>query len=239
LSAFVGLRLLNLQTHAWIDSFYRFNIYGRCLHDLKRCFSLLTLLQETFDMANGFERQRVAIAGTVINSHSREVMPYANIRITSAPPTFAQQLLANLQEALTKRPTLSRQFKTFLLRQQDTANTMQAAQILLDMLFHEYQIPLNRQDVSTAGGDGHYCFFDLPPGLYTLTATFKTLDNYYGFARRQTNVKQSPNPLAFSQVDIPIILKPTPIQIETLIKPSPSHSEPLPLKLTLATCPIQ
>ena len=53
---------------------------------------------------------RVAIAGTITNALTGDIMPQAVVRITAAPAAFAEGLMAFLVVAIAHRPDLQAQY---------------------------------------------------------------------------------------------------------------------------------
>ncbi|WP_156119678.1 hypothetical protein [Leptolyngbya sp. KIOST-1] len=149
---------------------------------------------------------RVAIAGTVTNAATGDVMPQAVVRITAAPAAFVEGLMALLVAAIAHRPALQAHYSDLIERWNQTLAPLATAQLLLDRL--EHALALVRPDQTWSGGDGHYCFFDLPPGQYTLTATYTLPNQCHGMTSMPVNIVQSDRRLTFAAADIAIRLVP-------------------------------
>lgn len=149
---------------------------------------------------------RVAIAGTVTNAATGEAMPQATVRITAAPAAFAEGLMALLVAAIAQRPDLQSHYGSLIAGWPNALAPLATAQRVLDRLGH--LLALARPDQTQSGGDGHYCFFDLPPGLYQLTATY-TLPHYgEGVTSTQVEIVQSDRRLSFAVVNLALSLVP-------------------------------
>ena len=70
-------------------------------------------------------------------------------------------------------------------------------------------LALTRPDQTTSGGDGHYCFFDLPPGQYRLTATYGLPNHCYGRVSMPVDIAHSDRRLTFTEANIAIPLEPS------------------------------
>ncbi len=160
-------------------------------------------------MASLQQRQQVSIAGTVTNAATGEVIPGAQVRITQAPAAFAAQLMGLVDQAIAPNPHLQKSYSHLFHNRPITADALKTAQVILDSLRRSQQYLGHRPDETTAGGDGHYCFFDLPPGVYGVTAAISRLDHRYGMSHRSTRVQAALNALVFSQLDIDISLMQT------------------------------
>jgi hypothetical protein len=171
-------------------------------------------------MAQSTARQRVAIAGTITNAATGEGMPQVWVRITQAPTAFVAELMATLRTVLRLRPDLSASYGHLFDGRPITTDTLKTAQILLDAFERNCWLPSPRVDQTVTGGDGHYCFFDLVPGFYSLTATFMAPNTCHGSTQGQVLVQQSSQRLAFSALDLSMSLVPSqlsiPAQLETL-----------------------
>jgi hypothetical protein len=148
----------------------------------------------------------VSIAGTVTDGGSGDIIPGARVRITHAPVSFAKELMALVGDAVTPQPRLAKHYEHLLQNHRITSDSLKTAQIILDSLSRSQQFVGHRPDETLTGGDGHYCFFDLPPGEYGLTAAISTLDHRYGLSYRSVQVKGAVELLVFSQLDIEISL---------------------------------
>jgi hypothetical protein len=150
--------------------------------------------------------QHVSIAGTVINQGSREIIPGARVRITQAPASFVAELMAIVQASVASNPRLARQYAHLFQNRPVTSDTLKTAQIILDSLSRSQQFTGHRPDETFSGGDGHYCFLNLPPGDYGITAAISTLDYRYGISCRSVQVRGAVQSLSFSQLDIEVAL---------------------------------
>jgi hypothetical protein len=148
----------------------------------------------------------VSIAGTVTDGESGDIIPGARVRITHAPVAFATDLMTLVADAVAPYPNLAKHYEHLLQIHRITSDSLKTAQIILDSLGRSQQFLGHRPDETMAGGDGHYCFFDLPPGEYGVTAAMSTLDHRYGLSYRSVQVKGAVDLLAFSQLDIEISL---------------------------------
>ena len=174
--------------------------------------------------ANATRSCRVAIAGTVTNAATGELMPQAVVRIAAAPTLFAEKLMAILAAAIAQRPLLQTHYRDLIEGWARASNPLATAQLLLDRL--QYPLGLPRPDQTRSGGDGHYCFFDLPPGLYTLAATYVLANQCHGATAAQIEVVASDHRLAFAELDIAIGLVPGvwPLQVMEEVQPTPGES---------------
>ncbi|MGG6238654.1 carboxypeptidase-like regulatory domain-containing protein [Nodosilinea sp. AN01ver1] len=148
---------------------------------------------------------RVAIAGTITNALTGDIVPQAVVRITAAPAAFAEGLMAFLVVAIAHQPDLQAQYSDLIASWHQTLVPLTTAQQLLDRLLPA--LALTRPDQTTSGGDGHYCFFDLPPGQYRLTATY-TLPHRHGTASTLVEIVESDRRLTFTEANIAIRLQP-------------------------------
>lgn len=160
-------------------------------------------------MANSQARQRVAIAGTITNTTTGEVMPQVLVRIAQGPEAFVALLMTSVEATLDHLPHLRANYNHLLAGRPITADTLRTAQIILDSFERSHLLTTPRHDQTITGGDGHYCFFDLPPGNYGLTATMATLDHCYGAIRGQVQVQHTDHWLAFSELDMALTLVPS------------------------------
>jgi hypothetical protein len=148
----------------------------------------------------------VAIAGTITNAATGEIVPLATVRITAAPVAFGEGLLATLAAAAARCPLLGASYSALLAQGGQRADPLATAQILLDRL--EGPLALPRPDQTLSGGDGHYCFLDLPPGHYCLTATYTVPDHCHGATAARVEVPASQRGLGFAQLDMALGLEP-------------------------------
>lgn len=148
---------------------------------------------------------RVAIAGTITNALTGDVVPQAVVRIMAAPAAFAEGLMAFLVVAIAHRPDLQAQYSDLIAGWNQALVPLTTAQQLLDRLAPS--LPLPRPDQTTSGGDGHYCFFDLPPGQYRLTATYTLPSHSHGTASTLVDIAQSDRRLTFTEANIAIQLR--------------------------------
>jgi hypothetical protein len=148
--------------------------------------------------------QRVSIAGTVTNGVSGDVMPGAQVRITRAPVAFAARLMTTVAQTIAPHPHLRASYDHLFQHRSITADSLKTAQVILDSLSRSQLFQGGRPDATTTGGDGHYCFFNLPPGDYGVTAAISMLDHRYGVSHRSVQVEAAGNSLVFSQLDIEI-----------------------------------
>lgn len=149
---------------------------------------------------------RVAIAGTITNALTGDIVPQAVVRITAAPAAFAEGLMAFLVVAIAHRPDLQAQYSDLIAGWNQTLVPLTTAQRLLDRLAPS--LALTRPDQTTSGGDGHYCFFDLPPGQYRLTTTYTLPNHCHGTASTPVEIAQSDRRLTFTEANIAIQLEP-------------------------------
>ncbi|MBE9156239.1 carboxypeptidase regulatory-like domain-containing protein [Nodosilinea sp. LEGE 06152] len=149
---------------------------------------------------------RVAIAGTITNALTGDIVPQAVVRITAAPAAFAERLMAFLVVAIAHRPDLQAEYSNLIADWNQTLVPLATAQRLLDRLVPA--LALTRPDQTTSGGDGHYCFFDLPPGQYRLTATYTLPNRCHGTASTPVDIVQSDRRLTFTEANIAIRLEP-------------------------------
>lgn len=147
---------------------------------------------------------RVAIAGTVTNAATGDIVPQAVVRITAAPAAFVEGVMALLVAAIAHHPEVQTHSSDLIENWQQSLAPLEAAQRLLDRL-----LPLAaRPDQTQSGGDGHYCFFDLPPGFYQLTATYTLPHRGHGVTSAEVEVTQSDRRLSFAIVDLAMSLLP-------------------------------
>jgi hypothetical protein len=149
---------------------------------------------------------RVAIAGTVTNAATGDIMPQAVVRITAAPAAFVEEVMALLVAAIAHCPEVQAHSSNLIEDWQRSLAPLATAQRLLDRLAQP--LTLVRPDQTQSGGDGHYCFYDLPAGSYTLTATYTLAHRGYGVTSAQVEVLHSDRRLSFAAVDLAINLVP-------------------------------
>ncbi|MBD1876001.1 hypothetical protein H6F75_21185 [Nodosilinea sp. FACHB-131] len=149
---------------------------------------------------------RVAIAGTITNAATGDIMPQAMVRITAAPVAFAEGVMALLVAAIAHRPEIQSHYSDLIEDWQQSLAPLATAQRLLDRL--EQPLALARPDQTQSGGDGHYCFYDLPAGSYTLTATYSLPHRSHGATSAQVEVLHSDRRLSFAAADLAISLVP-------------------------------
>ncbi len=156
------------------------------------------------------EPQRVAIAGTVINAATQEGLPQVVVRITQAPIDCIQSFLTILENAVADHPQLMIRYQRLIGGRPPTAETLSLAQSLFNTFEHNQSLVAPRPDQTLTGGDGHYCFFDLPPGDYGLTATLAIPRVCQGVTQGRVRVLPSDQWLAFSALDLTLSLTPDP-----------------------------
>lgn len=161
-------------------------------------------------MIHSAHQQRVAIAGTVINAATQEGLPQVVVRITQAPVDCIQGFLTILEDALTDHPQLMISYQRLMGGRPPTADTLSLAQSLFNTFERNQWLIAPRPDQTLTGGDGHYCFFDLPPGDYGLTATLAIPQGCQGVTQGRVRVLPSDQWLAFSALDLTLPLSPTP-----------------------------
>ncbi|MBE9135902.1 hypothetical protein IQ254_01565 [Nodosilinea sp. LEGE 07088] len=154
----------------------------------------------------GSRPERVAIAGTITNAVTHEVIPRAVVRITAAPEAFAERLMAILTSAIAHQPHLQAQYQDLLESWNRSLASLATAQLLFDRLGPV--LGLARLDETQAGGDGHYCFCDLPPGLYTLVASYTWLNHCHGSTSAQAEIAPNCHQHAFVELDMALSLAP-------------------------------
>lgn len=159
------------------------------------------------------QSQRVAIAGTVINAASQEGLPQVVVRITEAPLECIQGFLEILETSLIPYPHLLGSYQRLMEGRPITPNTLKLAQVLFNTFERNQWLVAPRPDQTLTGGDGHYCFFDLPPGDYRLAATLTIPNVCQGATQGQVQVYPSDRWLAFSELDLTLSLRPCPISI--------------------------
>ncbi|HIK45717.1 MAG TPA: hypothetical protein IGR64_12665 [Leptolyngbyaceae cyanobacterium M65_K2018_010] len=157
--------------------------------------------------------QRVAIAGTVTNAATGDGLPQVLVRITQAPPLFTQRLMTLIQAHIAERPDLARRYDHLLGNRPVTLDSLKTAQIILDTFERHHWLQVDRLDQTYTGGDGHYCFFDLDPGEYHLTATCTIPNQCHGSTLGRVQVQQSHQRLAFSELDLALSLRPSSLSI--------------------------
>lgn len=157
-------------------------------------------------LPNAARPYRVAIAGTVTNAATGDIMPLAVVRITAAPVAFTEGILAFLVTAIAHCPEIQAHYSDLIEDWQQSLAPLATAQRLLDCL--EQPLALARPDQTQSGGDGHYCFYDLPAGSYTLTATYSLPHRSHGVTSAQVEVLHSDRRLSFAAVDLAISLVP-------------------------------
>lgn len=153
--------------------------------------------------------QRVAIAGTVINAATQEGLPQVIVRITQAPAACIQRFLEILEESLLAHPLLMANYRRLMVDRSITTETLQLAQALFNTFECHQWLVAPRPDQTITGGDGHYCFFDLPPGDYGLTATLTIPQVCQGSTHGRVRVDPSDQWLSFSELDLSLSLGPT------------------------------
>jgi hypothetical protein len=151
-------------------------------------------------------QQRVAIAGTVINAATQEGLPQVRVRITHAPLACVQGFLSILEEALVPHPQLMARYQHLMGKHPVTPATLRLAQVLFNTFEQNQWLADPRPDQALTGGDGHYCFFDLPPGDYGLTATLHIPNVCHGSTHGRVRVDPSDQWLAFSALDLTLSL---------------------------------
>jgi hypothetical protein len=163
--------------------------------------------------AHQTQQQRVAIAGTVINADTQEGLPQVMVRITQAPMECIQGFLEILERSLVPHPHLMANYQRLMCDRPITPDTLKLAQVLFKSFERNQWLAAPRPDQTLTGGDGHYCFFDLPPGDYSLSATLTIPHGCQGATRGQVRVHSSNQWLAFSELDLTLSLRPCPISI--------------------------
>jgi len=149
---------------------------------------------------------QVALAGTVLNSDTGDVMPGAVVTLTAAPPAFTHQLGQFLQSYLAQYPLPHRgAARLDWGRGQPSLYQLQLMLDELQLHQHPWFLPPQfiRPDQRITGGDGHYHFLDLPSGNYAVTARYKTLTGCVGLAQHSVYVAEG-NHLSFTQLDITV-----------------------------------
>lgn len=151
---------------------------------------------------------QVALAGTVINSDTGDVMPGAVVTLTAAPPAFTQQLGTFLRRYLAQYP-LPQGGELDISRGWPSLYQLQLLLDDLQLHQHPWFSPPQflRPDQRITGGDGHYHFLDLPAGFYDVTARYKTLTGCVGLAQHTVEIAQGNN-LSFTQLDITVRVDP-------------------------------
>ncbi len=147
---------------------------------------------------------RVAIAGTITNAATGEVMPQAMVSITAAPDVFGEGLLGIVTAAMAHCSTAC--YDATPQVPTPSVGPLSTAQTRLDACGQILGVA--RPDQTHSGGDGHYCFLDLPPGPYTLTATYSLADRCHGTITAQVEVPQICHWLTFAELDLAISLVP-------------------------------
>lgn len=155
-------------------------------------------------------QQRVAIAGTVVNGATQEGLPQVVVRITQAPVDCIESFLTILDEALRPYPHLRTSYQRLMHGRPITPATLKLAQALFHTFEHHQWLRAPRPDQTLTGGDGHYCFFDLPPGDYGLTATLSIPQVCQGATQGRVRVHPSDRWLAFSDLDLTLAVQPFP-----------------------------
>jgi hypothetical protein len=163
--------------------------------------------------------QRVAIAGTVINAATQEGLPQVVVRITHAPIACIHGFLKILEESLADHPHLIASYQRLMCDRPITPDTLKLAQLLFNTFERNQWLADPRPDQTLTGGDGHYCFFDLPPGDYGLTATLSIPQVCQGATHGRVQVNPSDQWLSFSALDLILALEPT-----ARLTPSPSFA---------------
>jgi hypothetical protein len=156
----------------------------------------------------GSKPERVAIAGTITNAVTGEIIPRAVVRITAAPEAFAERLMAISTSAIAHQPQLQAQYQDLIESWHQPLASLATAQLLFDRLGPA--VGLVRPDETQAGGDGHYCFCDLPPGLYTLVASYTWLNRCHGSTSAQAEIMPNCHRHAFVELDMTLSLSPGP-----------------------------
>jgi hypothetical protein len=146
----------------------------------------------------------VSIAGTVTNEISGDIIPGARVRITQAPAEFVGRLITLIRRAIATNPRLLEHYNEVFQCRPITRETLKTAQIVLDALERSHQYAGERPDETVTGGDGHYCFYDLVSGNYSLTTEVSTLDHHYGVTSCSVQVAGAFDSMAFSQRDIEV-----------------------------------
>ncbi|NJL46078.1 MAG: hypothetical protein HC922_10960, partial [Leptolyngbyaceae cyanobacterium SM2_3_12] len=83
-------------------------------------------------MANSQARQRVAIAGTILNTATGEVMPQVLVRIAQGPTAFVAMLMDTIEAIVHDRPKFEANYRHLLTNRPITPDTLRTAQIILD-----------------------------------------------------------------------------------------------------------
>ncbi|MBD2231553.1 carboxypeptidase-like regulatory domain-containing protein [Phormidium tenue] len=188
-------------------------------------------------LPNAARPYRVAIAGTITNAATGDIMPQAVVRITAAPVAFIEEILAFLVAAIAHQPEVQANYSHMVEDWQRSLAPLAPAQRLLDCL--ESPLALARPDQTQSGGDGHYCFYDLPPGSYTLTATYILPHRGQGVTSAQVEVLHSDRRLSFAAADLAISLVPgaCPLPVVGDCLPSPLVGPEQAWHTPAAACP--
>ncbi|QQE67189.1 hypothetical protein GFS31_39010 [Leptolyngbya sp. BL0902] len=169
---------------------------------------LTSVHQPARQVAQGASPQRVAIAGTVINAATQEGLPQVMVRITHAPAACVQGFLKVLEDSLADHPHLIASYRRLTCDRPITPDTLKLAQLLFNTFERHQWLVAPRPDQTLTGGDGHYCFFDLPPGDYGLTATLTIPKVCQGSTHGRVRVDLSDQRLSFSALDLSLTLEP-------------------------------
>jgi hypothetical protein len=178
----------------------------------------------------------VSIAGTVIDGNSGEIVPGARVCITQAPVAFIVELMVMIQQAIATNSRLTENYAHLFQHRPITPETLKTAQIILNALCRSKQFLGYRPDETVTGGDGHYCFYDLPAGHYGITAEVARLDHRYGIAQDAVRVEGQGNTLAFSQLDLEMsLMSPQPASVRIPAVTSVEAETPLTTEQIYAT----
>lgn len=168
---------------------------------------LTSVHQPAYSPACRSAQQRVAIAGTVTNGATQEGLPQVLVRITHAPVACIERFFEILEQALTHQPHLMASYQHLMRHQPMTTDTLKLAHLLFNTFERNQWLGAPRPDQLLTGGDGHYCFFDLPPGDYGLTATLSVPQVCQGSTHGRVQVHASNQWLSFSALDLTLSLQ--------------------------------
>lgn len=168
-------------------------------------------------MPHVMNRQRVAIAGTIANAATEEGLPQVRVRITQAPQAFSVMMMMTLKASIGDRAEFLDRYSHLFDEANPrsiTADSLKTAQVVLDALENHHGLHGPRPDQTRTGGDGHYCFFDLPSGSYGVTATLLLPNQCHGSAQGYVQVPHSAQRFAFGELDLAMTVRPSSLSIQ-------------------------
>jgi hypothetical protein len=127
-------------------------------------------------------RHQVAIVGRVTDSQTAKALGGVQVHMTDAPSLFVNRMVGLAKLVSLTDPALAPARTTLNNPAATTAQKLQAAQTILDVLHLRRLFNQKLPDSTQTAADGLFFFVDLPDGNYRLVASLKALGTRYGIA---------------------------------------------------------